>query len=121
MDPRLAQVVANSMLWADDKSRTIFLKDTAERLAQIKKMIYSILSDSQKEKLTSAAQAACAWNDSMRLADEARQEKAFADAGIVVSHPDLDAFRANMAKVYEAEGKTAEWSHDLIAAIRALK
>ncbi len=83
--------------------------------------VYSGLSDSQKEKLTSAAQAACAWNDSMRLADEARQEKAFADAGIVVSHPDLDAFRANMAKVYEAEGMTAEWSQDLIASIRALK
>lgn len=42
MDPKLSQVIANSMLWADDKSRTIFLKDTAERLAQIKKMIYSM-------------------------------------------------------------------------------
>jgi type II secretory pathway component GspD/PulD (secretin) len=42
LDPRLAQVISNSMLWADDKSRTIFLKDTAERLAQIKKMIYSM-------------------------------------------------------------------------------
>lgn len=83
--------------------------------------VYAGLSDDQKEKLTSAAQAACAWNDSMRLADEERQKKAFAEAGIVVSHPDLDAFRANMAKVYEAEGKNAEWSQDLIAAIKAMK
>jgi type II secretory pathway component HofQ len=42
MDPKLAQVVANSMLWADDGNRTLFLKDTAERLSQIKKMIYSM-------------------------------------------------------------------------------
>lgn len=42
LDPKLSQVVTNSMLWADDGSRTIFLKDTAERLAQIKKMIYSM-------------------------------------------------------------------------------
>lgn len=42
VDPRLAQVIANSMMWADDGNRTIFLKDTAERLAQIKKMIYSM-------------------------------------------------------------------------------
>lgn len=83
--------------------------------------VYSGLSESQKEKLTSAARAACAWNDSMRLADEANQEKAFAEAGIVVSHPDLDAFRANMARVYEAEGKNADWSQDLISAIMALK
>ncbi|AFM23807.1 type IV pilus secretin family protein [Desulfomonile tiedjei] len=42
MDPRLAQIIVNSMMWADDTNRTIFIKDTAERLAQIKKMIYSM-------------------------------------------------------------------------------
>ncbi|MBI5250069.1 MAG: AMIN domain-containing protein [Desulfomonile tiedjei] len=42
LDPKLSQVIANSMMWGDDGNRTIFLKDTAERLAQIKKMIYSM-------------------------------------------------------------------------------
>jgi type IV pilus assembly protein PilQ len=42
MDPRLSQIIVNSMMWADDTNRTIFIKDTAERLAQIKKMIYSM-------------------------------------------------------------------------------
>lgn len=83
--------------------------------------VYAGLDASQQDKLTAAAKAACAWNDSMRLADEAKQEKTFADEGIVISHPDLDAFRANMAKVYEEEGLAANWSQEAIAAIKAMK
>lgn len=87
----------------------------------IAKPVYDGLDAGLQGKVTAAAKAACAWNDQMRLADEAQQAQAFADAGIVVSRPDLDAFRANMAATYEAEGKTAEWDAELLETIRALR
>lgn len=83
--------------------------------------VYAKLTDTQKTKVTAAAAAACAWNDTMRLADEAGQEKAFAQAGIVISHPNVEAFRANMARVYEAEGKMKQWSKELLDAIKAAR
>lgn len=82
---------------------------------------YQKLTDEQREKLTAAAIAACAWNDTMRLADEKRQADYFASEGIVVSRPDIAAFRANMAKVYEDEGRMAEWPADLMQQIRDTK
>ncbi len=42
MDPALKAIIANSMMWADKDNRAIFLKDTAERLQQIKKVITSL-------------------------------------------------------------------------------
>lgn len=83
--------------------------------------VHAALTPAQQGKLAAAAAAACAWNDTMRLADEANQVKAFADAGIVISHPDLDAFRANMAATYEAEGMAAKWDKALIESIRAAR
>ena len=41
-DPDLAQIIANSMLWPDDTNRMIFIKDTADRIAQMKKVIYTL-------------------------------------------------------------------------------
>lgn len=82
--------------------------------------VHAALSPALQEKLAAAAMAACAWNDAMRLADETRQIEAFEAAGIVISRPDLSAFRASMQAVYEAEGKLAEWPVDLIAAIKAM-
>ncbi len=41
-DPKLARIIAYSMLWADDTNRIIFIKDTPERIAQMKKMILTL-------------------------------------------------------------------------------
>ncbi len=41
-DPDLAQIIANTMLWPDDTNRMIFVKDTADRIAQMKKVIYTL-------------------------------------------------------------------------------
>jgi len=83
--------------------------------------VYAKLDADQKVKITAAAAAACAWNDTMRLADEVKQVKAFADEGIVISHPDVAAFKASMKAVYEAEGKMKSWSTDIIKAIAAAR
>lgn len=83
--------------------------------------VYAGLTGAQQEKISAAANAACAWNDSMRRADESRQEKSFADAGIVISRPDLDAFRANMTTVYEESGRLAEWDASIIQQINDVR
>lgn len=41
-DPRLAKIIAHSMVWADEKKRVVFLKDTEQRLIQIRKVIKSL-------------------------------------------------------------------------------
>ncbi len=41
-DPDLAQLIANTMLWPDDPNRMIFIKDTQDRIAQMKKVIYTL-------------------------------------------------------------------------------
>lgn len=83
--------------------------------------VFAKLSAENQGKVTAAARAACAWNDEMRLADEAKEVQDFAAEGIVISHPDLDAFRANMKKVYEDEGKYQTWPEDVLNGIAALR
>lgn len=41
-DPKLAKILAHSMVWADEKKRVVFLKDTEQRLSQIRKVIASL-------------------------------------------------------------------------------
>lgn len=41
-DPRLARILAQSILWADDTNRILYIKDTPERIAQMKKLIYQL-------------------------------------------------------------------------------
>ena len=38
----LRQIIANSMIWPDEANRMVFIKDTVERIAQMKKLIYSL-------------------------------------------------------------------------------
>ena len=41
-DPRLAKIIAYARLWPDEANRMIFIKDTPDRIAQMKKMIFSL-------------------------------------------------------------------------------
>jgi type IV pilus secretin PilQ/predicted competence protein len=41
-DEELQQIIANSMIWPDEPNRMVFIKDTVERIAQMKKLIYSL-------------------------------------------------------------------------------
>jgi type IV pilus secretin PilQ/predicted competence protein len=41
-DVELQQIIANSMIWPDEANRMVFIKDTVERIAQMKKLIYSL-------------------------------------------------------------------------------
>ncbi len=41
-DPKLARILAYGIIWANDNDRMIFIKDTPERIAQMKKLIFSL-------------------------------------------------------------------------------
>jgi type IV pilus assembly protein PilQ len=41
-DPKLARILAYGILWANDQDRMLFVKDTPERIAQMKKLIYTL-------------------------------------------------------------------------------
>lgn len=41
-DPKLARILAYGIIWANDSDRMIFIKDTPERIAQMKKLIFSL-------------------------------------------------------------------------------
>ncbi len=41
-DPMLQTIIVNNMLWPDKPNRMIFIKDTAERIAQMKKVIATL-------------------------------------------------------------------------------
>ncbi len=41
-DPKLAKIIAHSMVWADEKKRVLFIKDTEQRLIQIRKVVKSL-------------------------------------------------------------------------------
>lgn len=79
------------------------------------------MTKAQQELVVDAAKKACAWNDRMRLDDEKKQVAYFKSRGIVVTTPDVDAFRKHMWAVYETEGKLKEWPKAVIDAIRATK
>jgi type IV pilus secretin PilQ/predicted competence protein len=41
-DPKLARILAYGIIWANNQDRMIFIKDTPERIAQMKKLIFSL-------------------------------------------------------------------------------
>ncbi len=41
-DPKLARILAYGIIWANDADRMIFIKDTPERIAQMKKLIFTL-------------------------------------------------------------------------------
>jgi type IV pilus assembly protein PilQ len=41
-DRKLARILAYGILWANDRDRMIFIKDTPERIAQMKKLIFTL-------------------------------------------------------------------------------
>ncbi|MDQ7782358.1 MAG: AMIN domain-containing protein [Desulfomonilaceae bacterium] len=41
-DPKLARILAYGIIWANDNDRMIFIKDTPERIAQMKKLIFTL-------------------------------------------------------------------------------
>lgn len=79
------------------------------------------LSDSQKEAVTAAAQQATAYNDEMRIKDEAELISFFEGEGLKVYEPNKDAFRERVQKMYLESDFAADWPEGTVDRINAVE
>ena len=79
------------------------------------------LTDQQKEQVKSAAQAAVAYNNQNRLAEEAALVEFFKQQGLQVATPDVDAFRRAVQSAYAASDIAKAWPKGLLERINAVK
>ena len=70
--------------------------------------------------LTTAAQAACDWNNERRYAEEDRLAAFFEGEGLKVTTPDVDAFRTHVQEVYMTSDRAADWPEGWVDKINAL-
>ncbi len=52
-DPVLARIIGYGMIWPDEDNRMIFIKDTPERIAQMKKLIFTLDTPSPQVQIES--------------------------------------------------------------------
>jgi TRAP-type C4-dicarboxylate transport system substrate-binding protein len=105
----------------DEVSREIVLTDHLVQpvFFAIAKPVFEALTAEQQDTLRAAARDAAEIEAQKTIEAEKAALAAFEEAGIVISHPDLELFRANAAKLYEEEGLAAEWQPGLRAKIDA--
>lgn len=75
-DPKLARILAYGILWASDRDRMIFIKDTPERIAQMKKLIYTLDVPTPQVLIESRiVQAERAWSRGLGIMWGGRQNQ----------------------------------------------
>ena len=87
----------------------------------IAKPYFDKLSAEQKSKLQAAATRATKWNDDQRLNDEKTVLDGLAAKGLIVTRPDLGAFRANADKVYASADAAKAWDRKMMDEVMKLK
>lgn len=61
-DPVLARIIGYGMIWPDEENRMIFIKDTPERIAQMKKLIFTLDTPAPQVQIESRlVQATRSW------------------------------------------------------------
>ncbi|WMS41439.1 sialic acid TRAP transporter substrate-binding protein SiaP [Acuticoccus sp. MNP-M23] len=78
------------------------------------------LDETQRQNVTEAAKAACAWNNENRYAEEERLVAFFESEGLTVTKPDVDAFRSHVQEVYLTSDRAKEWPEGWVERINAL-
>ncbi len=79
------------------------------------------LSDAQKGKVKAAAAKAVEYNDANRIKDEAELVAFFKEKGLKVYAPDVDAFRAQVQKMYLASDFAKDWPAGIVDRVNAVK
>ena len=78
------------------------------------------LDDAGKAAMTTAAVAACDWNNENRVAEEDRLVAFFESEGLKVTTPNLDAFRSHVQEFYLTSARAALWPEGWVGRINAL-
>ncbi|MEO7939520.1 MAG: DctP family TRAP transporter solute-binding subunit [Burkholderiaceae bacterium] len=79
------------------------------------------LTAAQQTAIRKAAGESARYNDENRTKDEADAVAFFEKAGLKVTTPNLDAFRASVAKEYQTSGLAAKWAPGLKERIVAVQ
>ena len=82
---------------------------------------WNTLNALHKTRLKAAAQAAVAYNNQNRLAEEAQIVDFFKQQGLQVSTPDVEAFRRTVQAAYASSDIAKAWPKGLLERINALK
>ncbi len=87
----------------------------------VAKPFWDKLSPTQQEAMRKAARESAKFNDDNRLAEEKQLVEFFTKAGLKVSTPDIDAFRASVDRQYAESGLAAKWVPGLSSKVGAVK
>jgi tripartite ATP-independent transporter DctP family solute receptor len=79
------------------------------------------LDDKQKTAVTSAAQAAVRFNNENRAKEEAELADFFKAQGLKVYKPDVEAFRAQVQKIYLESELSKAWPKGMVERVNAVK
>jgi len=79
------------------------------------------LSADQQASVIAAAQAATAYNNENRIADENSLEAFFIEQGLTITTPDVAAFREQVQSMYLASEFAESWPEGLLEKINAIE
>ncbi len=77
------------------------------------------LTQPQQLMIKTAARAAAEFNNQGRIEDEKRLVEFFKSEGLLVTTPDIDAFRKHVQKFYLESGLSKRWPEGMLARINA--
>ena len=80
---------------------------------------FSALTATQKQKVSTAAQAAAAYNNDNNLQEESQLVEYFKKEGLQVTTPDVAAFRKTVQTVYQNSDYAKVWPAGLVERINA--
>ncbi len=87
----------------------------------VSNIVWQDLSDDEKAAMQEAADAACAWNNAERVADEARLLDFFTEKGLTITTPDVDAFRTHVQGVYASSDFSANWPEGWVERVNEIE
>ena len=89
-------------------------------LLTLSRKVWDDLTPEQQKSVQDAADSAIAWSTEQHVAQEEQLAKSFAEKGLDVYTPDVDAFRAHVQKAYLASSLAKDWPAGMLERIAAL-
>ncbi|MDP5307437.1 TRAP transporter substrate-binding protein DctP [Paracoccus spongiarum] len=89
-------------------------------LLVISQKVWDEMGAEQQAAFQQAADAAIDWSQAQHLAREEELAKSFADSGLKIYTPDIDAFRAHAQQMYLDSDISKDWPEGMLERINAM-
>lgn len=89
-------------------------------LLVISKTVWDEMTPQQQADFQAAADAAIDWSQAQHLTREEQLAKSFAEKGLKIYTPDLDAFRSHAQQMYLDNDISADWPEGMLDRINAM-